>query len=412
MRYFLTKYKKNRKIHRRRKQTLALILTLALSLTSLLANQESFAKKTDEKAKSENTETKEATAPSSPPKNDKQHLTAEEQHNIHVYESASPAIVHIAISGTDKEYYWGLIPFEATGSGVIISKDGYILTNNHVIEGADKITVTLLDGNIFTGKLIGTGDEHDVALIKIEATENDEKNKEAFPTIQLGDSEQLVVGQKVFALGGPFGLKSSFSSGVISSLNRRIGSGIINNMIQTDAAINPGNSGGALLNTEGKLIGINTAIYSPSGASAGIGFAIPVNTAKRIIGDLKKYGHVIRPWLGVQVETELQPQLAKQFRISSPRGLLIKRIKEDSPAHKAGLRGGTHKKEKDNGEKITLGGDIIISVDDRPANNAVKFIDYIESKRVGEIIKLMYMRNGITRTINIKLDEKERKKPE
>ncbi len=332
-----------------------------------------------------------------------QQLTPEEKQNIHVYESASPAIVHIAVTGRSKDYYWGLFPFEATGSGVIISGDGYILTNSHVVEDADRIKITLLDGNVLIGKLVGTGDEHDVALIKIDPNDNGGP----LPSILMGNSELLAVGQKVFALGGPFGLKSSFSSGVISSLHRRVDSSFINNMIQTDAAINPGNSGGALLNTEGKLIGINTAIYSPSGGSAGIGFAIPVNTTKRIVDDLKKYGRVIRPWLGVQVEIEIQPQLSKEFNLPVSRGLIIKRVKKGSPADLAGLRGGSYQEE--NGDRyITLGGDIITAVDGKPTHNAVQFIDYIESRRAGDKIQLTFIRNKRKQTVNIELTEKER----
>lgn len=331
-------------------------------------------------------------------------LLPEESRNVSVYRMASPAIVHISVYGRSKGFFFGLLPFEATGSGSIISQEGHILTNAHVVEDAEQIEVTLPNGTVYPAFVSGADKRHDIALLKILPEPG-----EYLPVIHLGDSENLRVGQKVYAIGNPFGFKSTLTTGVISSLHRRIwgeGGQVMQNVIQTDAAINPGNSGGPLLNNAGQLIGVNTAIYSPSGGSAGIGFAVPSNTAKRIIHDLKKYGRVIRPFLGVRIGLELQPQFARELGLTTYRGLLLKEIKAGSPAAKAGLRGGSLEREI-TGRRVLAGGDIIVAIDNQPVYSAVRFIDYIESRRPGDTIKVKYIREKKTYTVHITLSEKQ-----
>ncbi len=330
-------------------------------------------------------------------------LSPEKSQNVSVYRTASPAIVHISAYGRSREFFFGLIPFEATGSGSIISSDGDILTNAHVVKGASRIEVTLPSGATHSAVLAGMDASHDIALLKIEPDPGDR-----LPVIRFGDSEDLRVGQKVYAIGNPFGFKSTLTTGVISSLHRRVmgeGGHVMQNVIQTDAAINPGNSGGPLLDNTGRLVGVNTAIYSPSGGSAGIGFAVPSNTAKRIISDLKTHGRVIRPFLGVRIGLELQPQIARELGLTTYRGLLLKEVKPGSPAAKAGLLGGSKEREI-TGRRVLAGGDIIVAVDGRPAYSAVRFIDYIESRHAGDLIRLKYIRNGKPYTVNITLSEK------
>ena len=220
----------------------------------------------------------------------------------------------------------------ALGSGVIVTKDGYILTNNHVVKDADEIKVKLFDRREFNGKVIGTDPKTDLAVIKIDATD--------LPAIKIGDSDKLKVGEVVLAIGNPFGLSHTITMGIVSAKGRsHVGITDYEDFIQTDAAINPGNSGGALVNIEGELVGINTAIFSTSGGYMGIGFAIPSNMAKAVMNSIISYGKVIRGWLGVTIQ-DLTPELAKHFNIKEPEGSLVTDVVKGSPADKAGLKRG------------------------------------------------------------------------
>ncbi|WP_027995547.1 trypsin-like peptidase domain-containing protein [Simplicispira psychrophila] len=218
------------------------------------------------------------------------------------------------------------------GSGVIISPDGYILTNNHVVEGADEIEVTLTDSRHARARVIGTDPETDLAILKVEL--------DKLPVIVLGNSDALAVGDRVLAIGNPFGVGQTVTSGIVSALGRtQLGINTFENFIQTDAAINPGNSGGALVDVNGNLLGINTAIYSRSGGSMGIGFAIPVSTAKMVLDGIVKDGQVTRGWIGVE-PSELSPELAETFGVKATEGVIVTGVLQDGPGAKAGIRPG------------------------------------------------------------------------
>ncbi|KQR45039.1 trypsin-like peptidase domain-containing protein [Acidovorax sp. Leaf160] len=245
------------------------------------------------------------------------------------------------------------------GSGVIISTDGYILTNNHVVEGADEIEVTLTDNRRARARVIGTDPDTDLAVLKIDL--------DKLPVIVLGQSDQLAVGDQVLAIGNPFGVGQTVTSGIISALGRsQLGINIFENFIQTDAAINPGNSGGALVDVHGNLMGINTAIYSRSGGSMGIGFAIPVSTAKLVLDGIVRDGQVTRGWIGVE-PNELSPELAATFGVKATEGVIITGVLQAGPAAQAGVRPG----------------DVIVEVDGKPTHNVSALLTAVAALRPG-----------------------------
>ncbi|WP_353366073.1 trypsin-like peptidase domain-containing protein [Acidovorax sp. FG27] len=245
------------------------------------------------------------------------------------------------------------------GSGVIISTDGYILTNNHVVEGADEIEVTLTDNRRARARVIGTDPDTDLAVLKIDL--------DKLPVIVLGQSDQLAVGDQVLAIGNPFGVGQTVTSGIISALGRsQLGINIFENFIQTDAAINPGNSGGALVDVHGNLMGINTAIYSRSGGSMGIGFAIPVSTAKLVLDGIVKDGQVTRGWIGVE-PNELSPELAATFGVKATEGVIITGVLQAGPAAQAGVRPG----------------DVIVEVDGKPTHSVSALLTAVAALRPG-----------------------------
>ena len=246
------------------------------------------------------------------------------------------------------------------GSGVIISQDGYILTNNHVVEGADEIDVTLSDGRRARARTIGTDPETDLAILKIEL--------DKLPVIVLGNSDELAVGDQVLAIGNPFGVGQTVTSGIVSALGRsQLGINTFENFIQTDAAINPGNSGGALVDVNGNLLGINTAIYSRSGGSLGIGFAIPVSTAKLVLDGIVRDGQVTRGWIGVE-PSELSPELAETFGIKATEGVIITGVLQDGPAGAGGIRPG----------------DVILQVAGKPIGSVPSLLSAVAALRPGE----------------------------
>ncbi len=253
------------------------------------------------------------------------------------------------------------------GSGVIVDKEGYILTNNHVIEGADKIKVRLNDGREFTAILKGQDSRTDLAVLYIKAKD--------LPVATLGDSDKLEVGEWAIAIGSPFGLEHTVTVGVISAKGRSgLGTGTYEDFIQTDASINPGNSGGPLINIDGEVVGINAMIIQPG---TGIGFAIPINMAKQILNDLIKQGKVVRPWLGISVQ-DLTPEMAEQFQVKEKEGVLVAQVHQGTGAEKAGL----------------VSGDIIKSVDDKTIKNTSELIKEIQKKKVGQKVKLGLVRDG------------------
>ncbi len=266
----------------------------------------------------------------------------------------------------------------SAGSGVIVDPEGYILTNNHVIEGADKIKVRLNDGREFIATVKGQDPRTDLAVLHIKAKD--------LPVATLGDSDKLEVGEWAIAIGNPFGLEHTVTVGVISAKGRSgLGTGTYEDFIQTDASINPGNSGGPLVNIDGEVIGINAMIIQPG---TGIGFAIPINMAKQILNDLIKKGKVVRPWLGISVQ-DLSPELAEHFKLKEKEGALISQVYPGTGAEKAGL----------------ATGDIIKSVDDKPIKNVSELIKEIQKKKVGQKVKIEVLRDGKPMTIEVTTSE-------
>jgi len=256
------------------------------------------------------------------------------------------------------------------GSGVIVSADGYILTNNHVVEGADEIDVTLNDSRHARGKVIGTDPDTDLAVLKIEL--------DKLPVIVLGNSDALQVGDQVLAIGNPFGVGQTVTSGIVSALGRnQLGINTFENFIQTDAAINPGNSGGALIDVNGNLEGINTAIYSRSGGSMGIGFAIPVSTAKQVLEDIVKAGKVTRGWIGVE-PNDLSPELAETFGVKASAGVIITGVLQNGPAAKAGVRPG----------------DVITGVAEKNVGNTQELLSAVAGLKPGTATRFVLQRGS------------------
>lgn len=332
--------------------------------------------------------------------------TEEEQNNIKVYSAAAPGVVNITTVSVERDFFFNIVPRQGAGSGSIIDKDGYILTNYHVIHEARSLEVTLADGSKWKGKLVGTDPDNDLAVIKIDAPSN------KLTVIPVGDSDQLLVGQKVLAIGNPFGLGQTLTTGVISSLGRtlRADNGMLmEDIIQTDASINPGNSGGPLLDSSGNLIGVNTAIFSPTGASVGIGFAVPANTAKRVIPELIARGYYAYPWIGASVTT-LLPGDARALDFAVDRGALIVEIVRGGPAHRAGLQGGDRRVRLGN-RILIVGGDVVLAADGKPVDTADGLIRIIREKRPGELLNLEVYRSGLYRQeVLLKLDERPRRR--
>lgn len=327
--------------------------------------------------------------------------TEDEINNISIYSRIGPGVVNITSVVVERDFFSRPVPKEGAGSGVIIDTKGHILTNHHVIRNSDKLEVTLSDGSRWPARLVGSDPGNDLAVLKIEAP------GKKLTVIPMGDSSQLEVGQKVLAIGNPFGLGQTLTTGIISSLARSIRSEsgiLINDVIQTDAAINPGNSGGPLLDSNGKIIGINSAIISPTGASVGIGFAVPINTAKRILPDLISKGRVSYPWIGASVYP-LIPEFSNYLGLIAERGAMIMEIVPNGPADKAGLRGGNRQVQVGN-SLIIIGGDVITELNSEKVNSSDDLIRTIRDHRPGDNIKLKILRDGRFLRINVILGEK------
>ncbi|MBW1989055.1 MAG: trypsin-like peptidase domain-containing protein [Deltaproteobacteria bacterium] len=330
-------------------------------------------------------------------------LSAEEENNIAVYRKASRGVVNITSITVDYDFFLNPVPREGAGSGVIIDKRGYILTNNHVIKNARRLEVTLFDQSRYQGKLVGAYPEQDLAVIKIDAPQ------EVLHPVPMGDSSSLQVGQKVLAIGNPFGLGETLTTGVVSSLGRSLtgpGGERMDDLIQTDASINPGNSGGPLLDSSGNIIGINTAIFTPSGGSVGIGFAIPIDVARRIVPDLIERGYVAYPWMGVSL-FPLFPALARALELPVEQGVMITRVAEGSPAEAAGLSGAKRLLEVGNA-LLPVGGDIIVAIDEKPVASPQELIRLVRRKRPGDTISVIVVRKGKKQNISLTLRERPR----
>lgn len=332
--------------------------------------------------------------------------TEDEQNNIKVYEAAAPGVVNITTISVERDFFFNIVPRQGAGSGAIIDSEGYILTNYHVIQDARRLEVTLADSSKWQGKLVGTDPDNDLAVIKIDAPSS------KLTVLPMGDSNHLLVGQKVLAIGNPFGLGQTLTTGVISSLGRTLraqNDTLMEDIIQIDASINPGNSGGPLLDSSGKIIGINTAIFSPTGASVGIGFAVPVNIAKRIIPELIAKGYYAYPWIGVSV-TSLLSGDAKALDFAIDRGALIVEVVRGGPAHKAGLRGGNRRVRLGN-RILIAGGDVVVAADGEPVNTADELIHIIREKRPGDLLRLEVYRGGLhRRDVLVHLEERPKRR--
>jgi len=330
-------------------------------------------------------------------------LTSDEQVNIRIYKQASPAVANIITRTVEYDFFFNAVPVEGAGSGFVIDPKGYILTNYHVVADAEKIEVLLGDQHAqsrYPAKFIGADQRNDVALIKI-----DPKGAQ-LAALPLGDSSALEVGQKVLAIGNPFGFQSTLTTGVVSALGRTVQTGqstFIEDAIQTDASINRGNSGGPLLDTRGQVIGINSAIYSPTGTAAGVGFAIPINLAKRIAHDLITEGRVRRANLGVEV-TPLFEDLANYLKFPVKQGLLIERVTAGGPAAKAGLRGGSSP-VTDGLRRYMTGGDLIVSADGKPVATQLDLNLALNRKRPGDTIQLEIYRGREKIIVTVTLGE-------
>lgn len=330
---------------------------------------------------------------------------------VQVAQAAKPAVVNISTTTVIKEREGQPSPFlsdpffrrffgeeffrqfqmprerrlQALGSGVIVDQGGYIVTNNHMVEGTTEIKVVLDDKREFIGKIVGRDPKTDLAVIRINAKD--------LPTIPWGDSDKLQVGEWVLAFGNPFGLTSTVTSGIISAVGRaNVGIADYEDFIQTDAPINPGNSGGALVNLKGELIGINTAIFSQSGGSMGIGFAIPSNMVRAVMQSLIKTGKVVRGYIGLEIQT-MTPELAKQFGVREPKGALVAGVVKDGPAEKAGLQQG----------------DVIIEFDGKAITDASHFRNQVAATKVGQRVNLKLLRKGETLTRLLTIEERPEK---
>jgi S1-C subfamily serine protease len=339
------------------------------------------------------------TAAPAPDHNDQ--LTEDEAINVRIYRQASPAVANILTKATEYDFFMDPVPVEGAGSGFVIDPRGYILTNYHVVAGAQSIEVILGDKTRAPAKYIGADQRNDVALIKI-----DPKGKQ-LAALPLGDSSALQVGQKVLAIGDPFGFNSTLTTGVVSALGRTVQTSdttFIEDAIQTDAAINRGNSGGPLINTHGDVIGINTAIYTPSGTTAGIGFAIPINTAKLIANDLMTEGKVRRAYLGVRT-ISVAGWLAEALDLPVQDGLLVEEAYRGGPAAGAGIRGGNRMAQAGM-RTIAIGGDVIVGIEGQKVSNQFD-VDYIlNHKRPGDTVNVTLYRGGKKMEIPVKLGER------
>jgi S1-C subfamily serine protease len=328
-------------------------------------------------------------------------LTEEESLNVRIYRQASPAVANILTKATEYDFFMDPVPVEGAGSGFVIDPRGYILTNFHVVQGAQSIEVVLGDQSRYPAKFIGADQRNDVALVQI-----DPKGKK-LASLPLGDSAALQVGQKVLAIGNPFGFQSTLTTGVVSALGRTVQtsqSTFIDEAIQTDASINRGNSGGPLIDTHGDVIGINSAIYTPSGTAAGIGFAIPINTAKVIAHDLMTDGRVHQAFLGVRT-LPVAGWLSEALDLPVKDGLLIEEATRGAPAAEAGLRGGDHVAQAGM-RRIAIGGDVIVAVEGQKVSSPLDLSLILNRKRPNDTVTVSIYRGGKKMDVPVKLGER------
>ncbi|MGE4584933.1 MAG: S1C family serine protease [Sphaerochaeta sp.] len=329
--------------------------------------------------------------------------SADEKQNMQVYDTVNKSVVHITTTvETQVNAFMDVLPAQGTGSGIILSADGYILTNAHVVEKATSLSVGLYNNRTYPAQLVGLDNEDDLAVIKIAV----EKDVVLTPAT-LGTSEDLRIGQKAIAIGNPFGYDRTMTVGVVSGLNRPVRTSegsIVMNAIQTDASINPGNSGGPLLNAHGEVIGINSSIYSVSGTSQGLNFAIPIDTAITVIPDLIKLGKVSRGWLDLTV-VQLTPQLVAYAKLSVDKGVLVNQVATGGFAEKSGIKGGTQMVQY--GSSIVyLGGDVITAIGDVPIEDLNDLYMALLPYRSGQKVSVTVNRKGERKTMEVQLIER------
>ena len=328
---------------------------------------------------------------------------------IAVYDSAASGVVNITNRRYAYNFFMQAVPEEGTGSGFVYDQEGHIITNYHVIEDAEELSVTMPDETVVTAEVVGADPSNDLAVLQVDVP------SENLHPVPLGDSDRLRVGQFVVAIGNPFGLERTLTTGVVSALGRVIESPddrFIGEIIQTDAAINPGNSGGPLLDLSGRVIGVNTAIFSPSQASAGIGFAIPVSSVRRVVPELIARGYYAHPWLGVTL-LELTPQLVSVLReagmaLTVEKGILLIEVVNGAPADEAGLRGGQRQVRVGNAV-LVIGGDVVTAINGQPIESLRDLTIYLDTQtQIGETVQVTYVRDGQEETAPVTLTERPR----
>jgi 2-alkenal reductase len=322
--------------------------------------------------------------------------SAAQQVAVNVYKRVSPAVVHIAVEGAN-------LLESGTGSGFVYDQQGYIVTNNHVVVGGRNIIVTFSDDTRARAQVIGTDPDSDLAVVKVDVPEP------LLMPLELGDSDSLQVGEQAIAIGNPFGFERTITVGVISSLGRVVPQATgfsMANLIQTDAAVNPGNSGGPLLDNQGQVIGVNSFIFSENGVSSGVGFAIPVNTLKRVVPKLIADGRYAHPWLGITGQ-DIDNLVAEELELPVRRGVLVQSAFQDGPAGLAGLRGGGQEREVEGAFRIVrIGGDIIVRIDGQSVEGMDDLITYLETRQVGQQVVLTIVRGGDERQVEVTLEER------
>ncbi len=326
-----------------------------------------------------------------------------EAQRIAVYEHAAPAVVNITTQVLRSSFFWGTVPEEGSGSGFLWDKEGHIVTNHHVVQGAQKIEVSFGNDITMEATVVGSDPINDLAVVKVDSV------PEGIEPLALGDSARLKVGQTAIVLGNPFGqFERTMTVGIVSALNRTLQTEttVLRGVIQTDAAINRGNSGGPLLDLQGRLIGVNTAIFSPTGTSAGVGLAIPAEKVNRVVAVLIKGGRYPHPWLGIEeLGYELSPSLSNALQLPVERGLLVARLYRDSPADKAGLRIAQREVVVGN-RRYQVGGDIITAVDGKALTTWEMLSAYLEEQcRIGQTITLTVIRDGKEKTVKATLED-------
>jgi S1-C subfamily serine protease len=328
-------------------------------------------------------------------------LTTDEALNVRIYKQASPSVANIVTRAVEYDFFLNPVPVEGAGSGFVIDARGYILTNFHVVQQAQTIEVTLGDKSRYQAKFVGGDARNDVALLKVEPRSS------KLAALPMADSSSLQVGQRVLAIGNPFGFQSTLTTGVISALGRTVQTGeqtFIDEAIQTDAAINRGNSGGPLLNSHGEVIGINSAIFAPTGTTAGIGFAIPINTAKQIAQDLINEGRVRRAYLGIE-GTEVWPELAQAVGLPVKDGFMVERVMPNGPAARSGIRGGDRRIVAGM-RYMMIGGDILVAVNGQKISSQLDLNLALNRKRPGDSISVTLYRGREKMDVKVELTER------